>query len=39
MRDLRPETPFPKHVGGYLFLKIAVIAVAAAIGAKLVGLW
>jgi hypothetical protein len=35
----RPDTPFPRHWLYYVALKIVVIALALAIGLKVVGYW
>lgn len=35
----KPETPFPKHWRYYIVLKYALIAGAAAVALKLVGVW
>jgi len=35
----RLDTPFPRHWLYYIGLKLAVIAIAAVIGLKLVGYW
>jgi hypothetical protein len=39
MKDMRPETPFPRHWLYYIVLKIAVLVAALALGTKLAGLW
>ena len=35
----RPDTPFPRHWLYYVAIKLAVIAIAVALGLKLVGYW
>lgn len=35
----RPDTPFPRHWLYYVAIKLAVIAIAVALGLKFVGYW
>ena len=35
----KPDTPFPRHWLYYVAIKLAVIAIAVALGLKLVGYW
>jgi hypothetical protein len=39
MKDMRPETPFPRHWLYYIVLKMIVLAAALALGTKVAGLW
>ena len=35
----KPDTPFPRHWGSYIVLKVAVIVAALALATKLFGVW
>ena len=35
----QPETPFPRHWLYYIALKVVLIAIAVAVGLKLLGYW
>jgi hypothetical protein len=39
MKDLRPETPFPRHWLYYIAIKLAVLAVALIVALRYFGIW